>query len=100
MTPLQTSALSLLRKLVEREAAYDAVNRELRALEREFPVHLNAIDPALETAVVGLLDEILGDGLAGYFLWDCSRDGRIEVDGRSWPIRSVDDIARYIEGRP
>lgn len=96
------AALSLLQVLIDRKKVYDTINRQLRSLDDESdPPRVQMIDPKLEMAVVTLLDVILDDDLASYFLWDRPKDGgAIYVDGKEWPLRSVEDIRRYIEGRP
>lgn len=62
--------------------------------------HFYAIPSAVETALVKLIDAIIGPGEnAAYLLYEAmsmKNGGCITVDGRSYPIRDVDDLEAYI----
>ena len=102
-SPVET-ALSLLGLIAERKDAYHELSRTIMGVQgADFHFQLNAMDGAIEGAVVALLDEILGDTMATYFLYECQHmkdGGFIEFEGKRWPIKTIDDVRRYIEERP
>ena len=101
MTPLQTAALKLLALIDERQDRYRKLNKQIVELQGDFYTHLQFIDRDLEVEVVGLLDQILGDTIASYYLYDLlanPRKGRVlEADGKEYPIRNVNDVCAYVE---
>jgi len=97
-------ALALLQVLADRKAAYDEINLAIGKVQGEqiFSTHIFAMDEKIETAVVALLDHILGDELATYFLYEAlgmKGDAYIQDHGRRWPIRSVEDVGTYVRER-
>lgn len=68
-------------------------------LQGDFATHIKAIDDECLTKTVDLIDEIIGDSLASYFLWECSENGLITDQNLKFPITSVDDIKKYMEWR-
>ena len=102
MTDLQERALEALNVFDERRALYDSANKAVKALNPDFPSLVNFIDPAIETSVVKVLDLVLGDEIASYYLNEVSHmkeGGRIEENGKVWLIRTVDDVRAYVAGR-
>ena len=99
-TNAREQALAMLDILDERRAKYEDVNKRIRALNPDFPGLLICIDPSVETAIIGLLDTILGDGIASYYLNEVpSMEGGgyiRERDGTEWPIRSTEDVRAYV----
>lgn len=92
-------ALDTLQVLFDRRTAYDAVNKEIKGLNPDFPSLVTVVDPKIETAVVKLLDAILGDFVASYFLYECwhmKDGGKIVENEVEWPIRSMDDVRAYV----
>ena len=92
------AALDVLGALVAGMARYDAVNAELKSLQGDFYSHQAPMSGEIHDRVVAMLDTVLGDELASYFLYDCRTmvgGGRIVDDGRSWPIRDMDDVRAY-----
>ena len=97
---LRAAALAMLRELAvldERHARYIAALRELQP-------DVSGIAPIpceIEGGIVGLIDTIFdASDIAAYLRWEACvmRDGgRIEVDGRSYPISTVADVAAYLE---
>ena len=55
----------------------------------------------IEAALVDMIDFILGDEQIGsYFLYEClhmTDGGRIEVNGKGYPIRTLDDLRAYVD---
>ena len=98
ITDLQKQALALIAFIDKRRDQYQKVNDVIRKLQRDFPTHLHAIDPECFQFIVDLLDKILGDGLASYFLFECVGEdgGCITVDGVEYKIRNVKDIEIYL----
>ncbi|MGE4043392.1 MAG: hypothetical protein AB7F35_00965 [Acetobacteraceae bacterium] len=98
----QELALIALQKLDERAAEYEALNAKLRNLEPDFPPNIRVMDSELFTPFLAVLDSILGDEIATYFFFETRTmkdGGSIVVDGKTWPIRTIDDVRAYVEGR-
>ncbi|OWK35193.1 hypothetical protein [Fimbriiglobus ruber] len=93
-------ALSTLSVLYHEEQRYREANRVLRGLDTDFPVKAQAASGTILKSVVDLLDEILGDAIASYFLFEATnmKDGGkiIEADGREWLIHSLEDVKAYV----
>lgn len=94
-------ALNTLSTIHQEEQRYSNANRVLRGLDSDFPIQVQAVSGTIITSVVRLLDAILGDEIASYFLFEASnmKDGGkiIETDGKEWPIRSLDDVKAYVQ---
>ncbi|OWK42008.1 hypothetical protein [Fimbriiglobus ruber] len=93
-------ALNTLSVLYHEDQRYREANRVLRGLDTDFPVKAQAASGTILKSVVDLLDEILGDAVASYFLFEAVNmtDGGkiIETDSREWPIRSLEDVKAYV----
>ena len=98
---LKKEALALLRLLHAKEKKYKKLNEKIGELQGDFPTHIQSIDDEYYTRVVELLDEILGDELASYLLFetDGSRSYSITTEKKKFPIRNVDDIEKYMDYR-
>ena len=83
MTELQKQALALLNIIHKKQKIYSELNSKIRDLQGDFPTHIQSIDTEYFTGVVDLLDEILGDELADYLLWETDGSDRYfnEVEG-------------------
>lgn len=91
-------ALDLLNEIRNKEAAYRKINKQIKAIQGDFAFYMHITDPSLEDKIINLLDEILGDELASYFIYDCGREsGMIEAFGHKFPIRNIDDVKKYME---
>lgn len=103
-TTLVKQALGLLRIWEARREAYHKVNAQWRELQGDFPSLVQMVDVKIESAIVAMLDAILGDELASYYLYEVHsmrhrKGGLIVVDGVEHKLRSVDDVERYIKWR-
>ncbi len=98
MTPAQTAALALLRQYEQAEAEYAKINTMLADLgNTDFPPRVPCMNGGLLESMVALLDAVLGENLASYYLWDGRKNGKITLpDGREFTICSVDDIEAYL----
>lgn len=92
-------AIALLNILHQRRQKYDGINRFLsKEIEIE-PMTIHACDEKLESAIVDFLDWILGDEIASYWLYECDcrpDGGRIEFEGKDYPIKTIDDVIAYV----
>jgi len=94
MTKLINQAYEVLKTIVDRQEKHDALNREIRNLQGDFPTYITAIDEKIEVAIVKLLDDILIN--AGYWLYECGGKGRItHDDGTEYKIESAEDVRDY-----
>jgi hypothetical protein len=94
------TAIATMSVIHDEMQRYREANRVLRSLDSDFPVTAKAASDAIFTSVGKLLDEILGDEIASYFLFEVPcMEGRgmiITPDEREWPIRSPDDVRAYV----
>lgn len=100
MIDLKSIALQALRDL-ERDFLKSArVNKEIHAWQNDdFPTVLHSMTPALESAFIGVLDEVLGGGIASYYLYEATSmkgGGKVIEDGKEWPIKNISDVKRYV----
>lgn len=92
-------AIEVLRKIDGCRQRHTEAVAALSDLHEDF-CWLSPIPTAVESAVVGMLDAILGEALASYYLYECDRSpGRIIEGGNEWPIASVDDLVAYLSVR-
>lgn len=97
MTPARAAALVALQHLIDARARQDRIQAALR---EEWPDLCGVSLPGrVEAPVVALIDAVLGETLGSYLLYECllGGGGRIEVQGRSYTIRTVDDLRTYLE---
>ena len=99
-SPIQQLALHLL-------YIYELAQADSEALQGPFcdlygsEAAVPFMPDKLHRELIILLDEILGEKLVSYYLYDCGREGLITTaDGRAFPITSVDDIRQYLMNRP
>lgn len=97
----RAAALIALQQIIDAGERHSMVQSAMAAIHQDFQ-WLSPIPTAVETAVVALIDAVLGENLASYFLYDCRRNGRVILpDQTEHLIRSVADIAHYLdETRP
>jgi hypothetical protein len=103
MTPLQQTALKVLATLEQRTRRYNAINDGLRSLQGDFCSYVPMCDHLIQEQVVKLLDEILGDELASYYLYDCrmsENGGAFHEDGKEYRFRVIEDIEAYLRRKP
>lgn len=96
---MREAALNLLRIMHQRRMQYDSVNAGIKRLQPDFPSLVTMIDIDIEREAVRLLDVVLGDEIASYFLYVINmKDGGsiTELDGVEWPIKSVEDVEAYV----
>lgn len=96
---LQQQAISAMRVIIERRDAYEKINEDIRKLQPDFPQRVQCADSVIEAAFVDLLDEILGDTLASYFLYEMPKDGGLiqHKDGTEYRIKTLEDLLKYVE---
>ena len=100
MNKIQKEALALLRLLHAKQKKYSKLNDKIRDLIPEFTPHIQSIDDEYYTGVAGLIDEILGDELASYLLFETDESDSYYYHlkaGKKFPIRNVDDIIKYMD---
>jgi len=93
--------LELLELIKTRREKYLKINVALYKLQGDFPTTVQFIDEEVEEALVAILDDILGDEIAGYYLYEASGmqdGGKITVDDREYIIKNIEDVERYILG--
>ncbi len=103
MNKIKKEALALLRLLHAKQKKYRKLNDKIRELQGDFPTHIQSIDDEYYSGVTKLLDEILGDELASYLLFEVDGSDRfyyqLNGDDKKFPIRNVDDIVKYMDYR-
>jgi len=102
MNKIQKEALALLRLLHAKQKKYSKLNDKIRDLIPEFTPYIQSIDDEYYAGAVGLIDKILGDELASYLLFETDGSDSYYYqlkEGKKFPIRSVNDIIKYMEYR-
>lgn len=78
------------------EGKLDSINSNLRDMFGDFSPVLSLATDNIQNNLVDILDLILGEKLASYYLYECGGQGRItEKDGTEWPITSLDELKTY-----
>jgi len=90
---LITHAIYTLNMLKERNAVYDALNVQTRAVQGDFYTHVQAFDTIAITTLVGMLDHVLC-GQASYYLWENGTTVTHE-DGTEYEVKTVEQIEAY-----
>ena len=96
---MRATAIASLRALIATRAASDAARKSLQAIDLESYDMWRAIPPAIEDAMVGLIDAVLdADGIAAYLLYECDRSpGKIIMPGgHEYPIATVEDVEKLL----
>lgn len=100
ITSLRSLALNTLSTIHEEEKRYEEANRVIRKIEPDFPATMLPMNGTCSTSIVKLLDAILGDEIASYFLFEAvgmTGGGKvIETDGKEYPIRNIEDVKAYV----
>ena len=102
MEKIKKEALALLRLLHAKQKKYEKLNDKIRNLIPEFTPYVQSIDDEYYSGVTKLLDDILGDELASYLLFETDGSDKYYYhlkDGKKFPIRNVDDIVKYMDYR-
>jgi len=102
MNKIKKEALALLKLLHAKQKKYEKLNDKIRNLIPEFTPYVQSIDDDYFTGVTKLLDDILGDELASYLLFETDGSDKYYYhlkDGKKFPIRNVDDIIKYMDYR-
>ena len=102
MNKIKKEALALLKLLHAKQKKYEKLNDKIRNLIPEFTPYVQSIDDEYYSGVTKLLDDILGDELASYLLFETDGSDRYCYhlkDGKKFPIRNVDDIIKYMDFR-
>jgi hypothetical protein len=96
---LKQLALNTLSTLHEEQKRYGRANAVIREIESDFPLNLHPINGTCSTSVVRLLDTILGDEIASYFLYEAANmknGGAIVESTKEYPIRNIEDVRAYV----
>jgi len=97
---MKEQSIALLDTIDKRKKKYDDINKRLRNIQGDSSTNIQAIDIGIEADTVSLLDIILGDEVASYYLnecnWDGVRKGRIEEYGISYPIKDIEDVKKFV----
>ena len=102
MNKIKKEALALLKLLHAKQKKYEKLNDKIRNLIPEFTPYIQSIDDEYYSGVTKLLDDILGDELASYLLFETDGSDKYYYhlkDGKKFPIRNVDDIIKYMDYR-
>ena len=99
---LQKEALALLKLIHEKEKKYRKLNDKTKELQGDFPTYIQSIDSEYFTSIVNLIDEIIGDELASYLLFETDGSDKYYYqlkDGKKFLIRNVEDVKKFMEWR-
>lgn len=98
---LKQKAIDLIEVMQRREEEYGVLNKQINQLQGDFSTEVHAIDSQIHSALIKLVDEVLGDyEVASYYLYEClsmSGGGSVtELDGTFWPLRNIEDLTKYV----
>lgn len=98
---MKEQALKLLEIIHKKTQEYYVLNLQVKKVQNaDFPTYIQFMDDKTETEVVLLLDEVLGDKIATYFLYECGyleKNGKItEADSTVYPIKTIEDVRKYV----
>lgn len=98
ITPLQDQAINLIELIEKKDEEYQELNRYLHELQGDFYSHIEIMNEKIHSEVVSLIDNILGDTIASYYLYECPSTGGCitEHDGTEYTIRTIDDVRAYV----
>ena len=101
MNKIKKEALALLKLIHAKEKKYRKLNEKVKELQRDFPTHIQSIDDEYFTGTANLLDNILGDELASYLLWETDGSDKYYIiyKEKKFLIRNVNDIIKYMDYR-
>lgn len=98
-TTKQDLAFELIELILKKEEAYNKINRLIEK-EQCAACGFRCMDGQIEDSVMNLLDSVLGDEIASYFMYECSmmpNGGMItHEDGKTWRISSIKDVKDYV----
>jgi hypothetical protein len=99
---VKNQALEVLASLDSWKKAFGEINERIKAMnpDDDFGPRLSMMPSRLEDEVVKLLDAILGDEVASYFLYEAANmkgGGRILAEGVEYPIKTIGDVKRYVD---
>jgi hypothetical protein len=99
LTPIQELALKVLDEYKKADKVILEARNVLRGVnidaELQPPITDDLCDAVVSLCDIALCaDHTAGDGLANYFLYECSRSGGliVETDGTEWRIKTIDDL--------
>jgi len=95
-------AIELVDTIELQEKQLREINKKLASIYGDFSPQMPLCAEKLQTQLVFLLDSILGEELASYYLYErplCGINGGriIETDGTEWPITTLDELKEYCE---
>lgn len=100
MTDLKSIALQALHDLEQDLLKCARINQEIRGWQgNDFPTTLRSMTPVLEKAFIGVLDEVLEDEIASYYLYEANSmkgGGKIIENEKEWPIKDISDVKRFV----
>jgi len=92
-------ALITLEMLKDKHEEYWKINNDLKKLNPDFPPYIQNIDIAIEHTIINLLDEIIGDKIASYYLYEVpvmKDGGKCYENDVEYPIRTINDVRKYV----
>ena len=93
-------AIDIITVMQSERARLDSCNKIFSQLYGDFAAYVPFMPPSTEINLVALLDFILGEEMASYYLYECTNmdtGGYIqEKNGTHWKIETTDDLRKYI----
>lgn len=97
---VREKALAVLDAILKAQPELDAINEMGRRLFGDVYPHQSLMPDKILEAVIALIDVPL-EGNASYILYDAPKGGgNVEIDGKKWPLRGVDDLRTFLAERP
>lgn len=96
---MKARAIELISLIEKKDAEYQKVNTTMREIQGDFSSHIEIINTDIYSGITDLLDEILGDELASYYLFECStmkEGGAIVENKKEYKLRNIEDLKAYV----
>lgn len=95
---LISKAILMIANIKFEEDKLNSINANIQEMFGDFSPSLRIATENIQRELVDILDLILGEKLASYYLYECGGKGRIiEQDGTEWPITSTQELRQYAE---
>lgn len=96
---MKEKAIELIALIEKMDAEYRKINGAMALVQGDFHSNIEIMNHNIYSAVASLLDEILGDETASYYLFECLNmkgGGSVYEDGKKYPLRNIEDLRAYV----
>jgi len=97
-----SKAIELVGTIETQEKELREINKKLASIYGDFSPQMPLCAEKLQNQLLFLLDSILGEDLASYYLYEAPFNGGMiivadENGGKKWPVTTLDELKAYCE---